>query len=96
MIHPIPVVVQVERTAEHDVWVVSVADKSSHYWALQVVPLYQEQFFVPDETGVLTHILANDVVNDEQSVSILLQLLTQLHPTLAVQEFISYKKRLNI
>lgn len=54
------------------------------------MPLYQEHFFEPDETGVLAHILAPNDSNDEQSVPILLQLLTQLHPVFAVQEFVSW------
>ena len=66
-----------------------MAGKSSHVWALQV-PLYQEHFFEPEETGVFTHILAENEVNNEQSATILLQLLTQLQPVFAAQEFISY------
>ena len=89
MIQPDPVVVQVVITALHESWETSVAGKSSQVYALQVVPLYQEQFLEPVETGVLTQILAPEAVNDEQSALILLQLLTQLHPTLAEQEFFS-------
>ena len=66
-----------------------MAGKSSQVWALQVVPLYQEHFLEPVETGVLTQILAPDAVKEEQSVLILLQLLTQLHSSFALQEFYS-------
>jgi len=59
--------------------------QSSIVWALQIL-LYQEQFLEPDETGVLTHILEPKLVKDEQSASIFLQLLTQLHSVLAAQE----------